>query len=347
MKSGFATKAQAVDAMNGVQADKKAGTYVEPSKQTVGEYLTAWLAAAQGIRPSTITTYGVAIRRHIIPRIGAVPLQQLTRVRVKALYRELSVGARVHGRGELSEKTIHNVHVALRRALADAVEDGLLRNNPADRAHAMPKDRPEMAIWTVEELRRFLDASAGHPMAALWRLAANTGMRRGEVLGLRWKDVDLDGRRLSVRQQLVRAGERVAFGAPKTKAGRRVIALDAGTVAALRERRAAWSADKLHFGKAFKDHDLVFCRPDGHPHDPDVVTHQFDRATVRAGVPRIRLHDLRHTHASLLLQARVHPKVVQERLGHSSITITLDTYSHLIPDMQDEAAAKIGAVVDG
>ncbi len=172
-------------------------------------------------------------------------------------------------------------------------------------------------------------------------------MRRRELLGLRWKDVDLDGARLSVRQQLVRAAEQVTFGPPKTKAGRRSISLDPGTVAVLRAHQKAQQRERWNFGEAYEDHDLVFCRPDGHSHDPDVITHQFERAVYAAGVKRIRFHDLRHTHASLLLQANVHPKVVQVRLGHSSIMVTLDRYSHVIPNMQDEAAAKFGAVVDG
>jgi integrase len=204
-----------------------------------------------------------------------------------------------------------------------------------------------MHTWSADELRKFLDASTADPNLPIWRLAASTGMRRGELLGLRWGDVDLVGGRLSLRQQLVRSGASIAFGPPKTKAARRMIALDSGTVEALRARRAVWRDERLAFGPGYEDHDLVFCRPDGQPHDPDVVTHQFERAIERAGVHRIRFHDLRHTHATLLLKARVHPKVVQERLGHSSIAITLDTYSHVIPDMQDEAAAKIGAVVDG
>jgi integrase len=174
-------------------------------------------------------------------------------------------------------------------------------------------------------------------------------MRRGELLGLRWSDVDLDTGSLSVRQQLVRGGKEISFGPPKTQAGRRSIRLDAVTVRVLRSHRARQKEQgRLKLGQAYRsDLDLVFARMDGSPHDPDVVSQQFEAAAKRSGVKRIRFHDTRHTHASLGLQAGIHPKVVQERLGHSSMAVTLDRYSHVIPALQEDAATKIAAVVDG
>jgi integrase len=401
--------------MNEVQAQKEAGTYVQPSKLTVREYLERWLAGGAGghLRATTLKTYEVAVRVHLVPRIGDVPLQRLDTATVKAMYRNLRatgyakhdgperrdhlehIAARYraleearprsavktlvaeHGRPEstirswvrrcrtlglldeasappatevrgLSPKAVHNVHLALVKALNDAVEDGLLRTNPAARAHRLGTGAgPEMSTWSAGELRRFLELTHGDRHGAMWRLAAQTGMRRGEVLGLRWRDVDLERGRLSVRQQLVRNGDAIGFGPPKTTAGRRMITLDPGTVASMLSHRAAQREARQHWGAQHQDQDLAFCRPDGEPHDPDVITHQFESAIANAGVPRIRLHDLRHTHATLLLQANVHPKVVQERLGHSSIKVTIDRYSHVIPNMQDEAAARIGALVDG
>jgi integrase len=203
-----------------------------------------------------------------------------------------------------------------------------------------------MRSWTADELRAFLAASAQHPLFPLYRLAASTGMRRGEILGLRWKDVDLERRRLTVRQQLSRQGEAVSFGQPKTKAGRRSIALDPATINVLRALREARKVIVGQFGAAYQPHDLVFARADGSPHDPDSVSHTFDRLVRAAGLPAIRLHDLRHTHATLALQAGVHPKVVQERLGHSSISVTLDLYSHAVPALEEDAAGRIAAMVD-
>jgi integrase len=352
-KGGFKTKGDALEAMARLQTEKADGTYVDHSRLTVGKYLAGWLAGGAGghIRPTTWKTYDVAIRVHISPRIGAVALQQLDRVTVRALYQELRTSGLAKGAapGGLAAKSVHNIHLTLRKALADALADGLIRSNPADAAHRLPSDRGEMLTWSGAELRTFLAAEAdtekGH--YALWRLAAQTGMRRGELLGLRWQDFDAPAARVAIRQQLLRSGKAVTFGQPKTKAGRRSISLDPGTVQALEDVRRAQAAERLRLGGGYQDHDLVFCRADGKPHDPDSITHQFELACSRARVKRIRLHDLRHTHATLLLQANVHAKVVSERLGHSSVVVTLDRYSHVLPNMQDEAAAKAGAVLDG
>ena len=352
-RQGFATKAAALDAMAKLQKEKSEGTHVEPSKLTVKDYLASWLAGGAGghIRPTTLKTYDVAVRVHITPRIGSVPLQQLTRAQVKALYHDLQIEGYAKGKEKvgtpLSSKSVHNIALALRKALADAVTEGALRSNPADAGHKLSTERPEMQTWTSDELRRFLAAVAHderlHP---LWRVASMTGMRRGEVLGLRWRDLTGDFGGINLQQQLVRAGQTVTFGAPKTKAGRRAISLDPGTAAALEKLHQRQAKDKMKWGEAYATLDLVFCHPNGRPYDPDVITHQFGLACSRARVKTIRLHDLRHTHATLLLQANVHPKVVQERLGHSSIMVTLDRYSHVLPTMQIEAAAKLGGIVD-
>jgi integrase len=176
-----------------------------------------------------------------------------------------------------------------------------------------------------------------------------TGMRRGELLGLCWSDVDFEHGRVSVRQQLVWAGDKIGFGKPKSKKGIRNISLDPATIEVLRSY-PVWQLDKcrMPLGSAYKtDLDLVFARGDGTAHDVDVITHQFKSAVKRAKVKEIRFHDLRHSHASHLLAKGVHPKVVQEQLGHSSITITMDRYSHVIPSMDEEAALKVAAIVDG
>jgi integrase len=203
-----------------------------------------------------------------------------------------------------------------------------------------------MQTWTAEELRAFLASAEEHPLFALFRLAASTGMRRGECLGIRWKDVKLDASRLSVRQQLSRQGDKIGFGPVKTKAGRRSISLDPVTVAAIRGHRQTQAAERLAFGPGYRDLDLLFAHPDGSPQNPDVISQTFERLIKRAGLRPIRFHDLRHTHATLALHASIHPKVVQERLGHSSITVTLDLYSHAIPALQEDAASRIADVVD-
>jgi integrase len=185
-------------------------------------------------------------------------------------------------------------------------------------------------------------------MSAAYVLAATTGLRRGELLGLRWRDLDLGAGRLSVTQTLVSVNYAVSFSTPKTAAGRRSVALDPATVAALRAHRVAVLEERLSLGLGAPTEDaLAFTAIDGTPLHPGQFSDRFDRLVKAAGVPRIRFHDLRHTHATLALRAGVHPKVVSERLGHSTISVTLDTYSHAIPAMQEEAAAKVAALVFG
>ena len=178
-------------------------------------------------------------------------------------------------------------------------------------------------------------------------LAASTGMRRGEVLGVRWQDIDFDRRRVAIRQTIISIDYRVEIGEPKTARGRRSVALDSGTVTALRAHRVKQNQLKLMLGEAWQDNDLVFCRDDGTPVHPDRFTQMFDKHVRDSGLPRIRLHDLRHTHATLALAAGIHPKVVSERLGHSTVAFTMDVYSHAIPSMEAEAAETIANLVRG
>ena len=369
-KGGFETKSAALAAMAKLQKDFADGTHVEGSRQTVGQYLDGWLAGVE-VRGSTYNSYRLSVDR-LRPHIGATALQALTRSDVKAAYKAIGDGGRsTKGNkkgGTLKSKTVHNTHLALVKALGAAVEDRKLTFNPAAAAHKLTQDRPEMKTWLASELRAFLGQtqdllnqaedplSVPLPSYPLWRLAATTGMRRGEVLGIRWRDIDLDAARLSVRQQVARIRRKGAdgkvevlwgYGPPKTKAGKRSIALDAVTVAALRARRGTWAAEKVKAGQVYNDEDLVFCRVDGSRLDPDAVSGIFERLVRQSGLPRIRFHDLRHTHATLGLAAGIHPKVMSERLGHSSITITLDLYSHAIPALGAEAAGRIAAVVDG
>jgi len=239
------------------------------------------------------------------------------------------------------------VHLTLHRALEDAVADGLLRYNPAARAHRGTAPAALIQVWSSTELRAFLDSVEDEPWFALWRLAATTGMRRGELRGLCWRDVDLDRERLNIRRQLQGSGRTLSFAPPKTEAGRRCIALDRITVEALRQHKSrhsvTWSTGQA---QPLEDGELVFCRADGSGRHPDVVSHEFASLVRLANLPKIRFHDLRHTHATLALQAGVHPKVVQERLGHASVEVTLDTYSHVLPPMHQEAAARVAALID-
>ncbi len=262
------------------------------------------------------------------------------------------------GRRGLSPKSVWNVHICLRAALNDAIEDGLIRTNPARGLMKEPSGHQEMKTWTVEELRAFLHFVRDDRNFALYRLAAYSGMRRGELLGLRWEDVKLHLGSLSVQQQLAidddsEDGDEPAevdagplFAPVKTTAGRRSIRLDGITLDILKRHRATQEFERRAWGDGYHNHDLVFCRPDGAAHYPDTITRQFERLVRRAGLRRIRFHDLRHTHATLLLEAHVDVTVVSRRLGHANVQITADRYAHVTAKLQYDAAERFSALVD-
>lgn len=313
--------------------------------KTVGDFLVhEWLPAIQStVRPSTYLAYRIHVERHIQPRIGLIQLARLKPTDLNALYSELLAPKESGGVG-LSPMSVRRVHATLHRALRDAVKWGRIPKNLADDSDP-PRERrfgKEMDTWTASELRKFLKSVRSHRLHALWVLLATTGMRRGEALGLQWSDVDLDKGQLAVRQTLVAAGADVYFSEPKTARGRRVVALDRQTVAALRLHRRTQAGEKR---RSDLGSDLVFCEPDGGHLNPPAISKEFAKLGNSAGLPRIRLHDLRHTHATIALQAGIHPKIVSERLGHATIAMTLDVYSHAIPSLQKEAAARIAQLV--
>jgi len=356
---GFATKREAQRALTGILGRLDAGTYIAPTRRTLGHYLGEWLPGIRHtIRASTWESYERNVRSHVLPRLGHVHLEQLTATALNGLYADLVESGRIDGKGNragkgpgLSPRTVHYIHTILHRALKDAVEDGLVVRNVA--ASARPprqgaSKRQEMQTWTPQELRAFLAHVADDRLYPVFMLAATTGMRRGEVLGLRWRDLDLAVGRLAIRQTLIAVRHQATFSEPKTGRGRRSVALDPATVATLRAQRVRQAEEKLAIGPHYRDDlDLVFAREEGSPLQPEAVTMVFDRRVATSGLPRIRFHDLRHTHATLALAAGVHPKVVSERLGHAGIAITLDTYSHAIPAMQEEAAGMVAKLVFG
>lgn len=347
--SGFRTKKEAELALPKILSDLQNKTYVEPSKLTVAKFMRDWLDSTKAtIRHSTWTSYRMQLETHVLPRIGARPLQSLTTSQINTLYAQLLENGRRHGEGGLHPRTVRYTHMIIRKALAAAVQWQHVARNVADGA-APPRARASagMQTWSSDELRAFLDYVSDDRRYAAWLIAAATGMRRGEVLGLRWRDVDLDAGRAAITQTLLSVGNKLSFSTPKTAKGRRLVALDHITIAALRAQRSRQLEERLAHGPGYQDNELVFCKPDGSPIHPDSFSQGFERAAKRAGVSRIRLHDLRHTHATLALQAGIHPKVVSERLGHATVSITLDTYSHAIPAMQEDAAARVAAVVFG
>jgi len=324
-------------------------TFVEPDKLTLGVYLVSeWLPLmSTTLRPSTLDAYRRSIDIHINPQLGAIPLQRVRPIELTKVYGEWVRAGRRDGTGGLSIKTVRNLHMIIRKALDDAVELGYLSRNPAIQAKppkvSSTKSKP-MRSWTVGELNAFLDSCMeADPHSTLWHLAAYTGMRRGELLGLRWCDVDLGHARLAVRHTIVSVGYQILESDPKTSRGERTIDLDSTTIAVLTDHRLAMEERATSLRRSADA--LVFARPDGSPLHPDLVRQSFGRAVGRAPVSRIRFHDLRHTHASLLLMAGVPPKVVSERLGHATVAFTMDVYAHVIPGMQAEAAKAFDAMM--
>lgn len=319
---------------------------------TVESYLRRWLEVAA--RPSTTATthsgYESICRVRIVPLIGHLRLDKLTALDVQEMYETLG---KAHTRGKdevlgLSARSILHTHRCLKEALSQAVGWGLLARNPADGASAPRAESREIHPLTGDEVSRFLASSAGSPEHPLWTVAIATGMRQGELLGLRWQDVDLEEKRLRVVQTIGRVrGQGIVFKRPKTKGSRRVVMLADEAARALREQRRLQNIDRLQVANLWEDHDLVFPRAFGRPQDGAHLTRRLHRALKQAGVADVRFHDLRHTCATLLLGAGTHPKVVSEMLGHANIGITLDTYSHYIPALHTAAAEAMDRLLGG
>ena len=347
-KRGFPTKKAAQEAMNEVVGRIHRGTWLDPGKRSFSDYLEEWIEGLAASREnSTVENYGNVLRSWVIPRIGSLRLSAVEPGHLRKLYVELlNEGGR--GGRPLSPRSVSLAHRVLHRALEDAVSDGLLPRNPA--ASVKRPATPSSAaggVWSAEEARGFLAAVAGDRMEALWRLELNTGLRRAEAAGLRWSDVDLGSGAIQVRTQRTTEGYKVVEREPKTAAGRRRIPVDPGVVAALRAWRIRQKEERLAYGPAYQDTDLVFTQRDGSGWHPQSLRIAFSWACKRAGAPVLRFHDLRHTAATLALEAGVHPKVVQERLGHASVQITLDTYSHVQESVGKEAAGRIARYLDG
>jgi len=329
--------AQIVAAMQG-------GGWTPPAKTPLGDYLEQWLRdyATGAVRPTTLESYRSIVRVHVAPALGHVPLATLSGQTIQGyLSRKLQEG--------LSAATVHKHYRLLHEALGHAVKWGLVTRNPAVLADPPRPRRKEMRALDEEQVRLFLaEAKRSSPYYRLYLAAVTTGMRQGELLGLRWQDVDLALGTASVRQTFYRLGRQMLFGEPKSAKARRTVALPAVLVEELRALRAEQEENRRLLGADYHDHDLVFCQPNGKPlHGHNISQGDLRRLLARAGLPRIRFHDLRHSHATLLLRQGEHPKIVSERLGHSGVGITLDTYSHVLPGMQEQATARLEARLFG
>jgi integrase len=322
------------------------GSFVDPGNTTVAEYLAHWLetTAKHKVSRNTFSRYSAIVHSHLKPAIGQHALLKLRPGHIQAYYAEALSSGRKGGTKGLSPTSVLQHHRVLRQALKKAVRERLLVWNPTDAVDPPRRAHHEMPTLDEDQTLQLLKAAASSRVSIPVLLALTTGMRRGEILALRWKDVDLDAKSLSVQRTLEQAGSSLSFKQPKTRKARRVVALPKIAVRVLRQHRSRQSEHKLLLGKAYEDNDLICPRPDGRPYAPNSFSSTFRKMLRQTTLPPIRFHDLRHTHATLLLRQGIHPKVVSERLGHSTIGITLDIYSHVLPGMQEEAAARLDSV---
>lgn len=311
---------------------------------TVAAYLVQWLGGRQTLRPSMRLAYEIHLRRYLIPQLGERALRELTLSDIEAAYRSIESEATPAGR-PISAATMRRIHATLTCALNAAVRRGLLAHNPAAHVELRPAAFAQTQTWTAQELTRFLAGTEQHRLHPLFLTLAVTGMRRGEALGLRWIDVDLDAGLIRIRQQIVAVGARLETGPPKTHAGRRTIAIPRRLSEALRWHAARQRLDRFDAAPAWQQTGLVFTTETGRPLSPAFVSREFTRLATHLGVPVIRLHDLRHTSASLGLAAGEPLLEASRRLGHSSITITADIYSHISPAAARRSAERLAGLL--
>jgi integrase len=331
-RQGFATEGDANDALRELLDAHDSGTHVDASKLTVGQFLkNRWLPTLEGrnLRATTLDSYRRVVRTHLVPHLGTVRLQALDTASVEQMLAALA-------RAGLSPKTRRNVHGVLSTALADAVRWRLTARNAATEARLPKREPPAPRAWNADQVDRFLERTEREPLAALWRFYVVTGARRGEGLGLRWRDLDLDAGTATIVQQRAIAGGSVVENAPKTAAGSRTVALDDDTIALFRTHRTAQRAEFVRLGIR-PDHDLVFVGREGKGVWPQRVTSRMRALSDELKLPSIGVHGLRHSAATWMISHGLDAKVVAQRLGHAHVSITLGTYSHVLP-AHDRAA---------
>jgi len=340
------TKREAQRELNRLLSEADSGQFVDPGKVTLGEYMRQWLDHAETIvSAKTLERYREIVRCHIAPRIGAVQLARLKPMHLQTFYADLLREGRRDGKGGLSARSVNHVHRLLSNALKQAVKWEMLPRNPASAVEAPTPDHHEVEILDDAQVAALLKTLEGTRHHTPVLVAVTTGLRRGELLGLRWQDVDLKAGSLSVTQSLEQTKDGLRFKAPKTRRSRRTISLPQVTIEALRAHRKAQAEERLLLGAGYHDSGLVFRQPDGRVIVPERFSKSFAYYVRQAGIPRVTFHALRHTHLSQLLRSGVHPKVASERAGHASVAITLDIYSHVIPGLQEDAAARVDAAM--
>ncbi len=340
------TKRDAQRELNKILSEIDNDDYVEPHKLTVAQFLEQWLVHIEPrVRAKTYHRYQEIVRRHLVLAIGGLLLRNLGSSHIEDMHAHAMKEGRLDGTGGLSKRTVRHHHRVLRDALNWAVSHRprLLSNNPTNEMKHPKADDPEIRALSDAETVALLRTAESTRLYLPIMLAVTTGLRRSELLALRWQDVD--GTTLRVRRTVEQSRRGVCFNPPKTKKGKRSIALPSVTVEALRRHRIEQKELRLLLGPDYEDSGLVVCQPNGRLWLPDNFTAAYRRLVRSTDLGDVNFHCLRHTHATQLLRQGVNPKIVSERLGHSSVTITLDIYSHVLPGMQEEAADKVDAAL--
>ena len=325
------------------------GRYFETARISFGEFLDQWMAyyAATSVEETTELRYRSIVERHVKPKLGHLPLSQLRPRHLTKVYGQWSKNGRYDGQG-LAPQTVMHHHRLISEALSHAVKWQLLQTNVALSVDAPKVRKSEMKTLDRDQVAALLNSSDPDGILPIASFAVKSGMRQGEILALRWSDLDFDRCVAEVRRTVRHLPRRgFVFSEPKSRTGRRSASLSKSLVNELRSLRAVQAETRLLVGSEYQDGDLVFCRATGLPMYATTLKRQFDRQLKRAGVPTVRFHDLRHSNATLMLQQGVHPKVVSERLGHASIQLTLDVYSHVLPGLQDAAAERLDEWLSG
>jgi integrase len=338
------TKRQAQIECARLISEMQRGAYVEPHKTTIAQFLDRWLADVKPrVSPKTHERYEQISHKNIVPLLGAVPLAKLRPDQISEAYAKALATGRRKGDGGLSPRTVRQMHAIIKSALAQAVKWDILVRNPAAAVRGPKIGRSAMHTYDLEQTAELIEAARGRRVFIPILLAVLGGLRRGEIAALRWRHVNLAAAQLAVAQSAEQTLAGVRYKEPKSGRGR-TIALSDTLITELKAHRVRQAEELLRFGERLSDDDFVVTQPDGSPLRPHSLGQEWVRFLAgHNSLPRIRFHDLRHAHATHLLASGIHPKVASERLGHSKVGITLDLYSHVLPNMQADAAA----IVDG
>lgn len=336
------TKVEAEKRLAELQTELFSGSFVKPQKQTVAEYLNFWLedVAKPRIAPTTYKCYKYIISRHLIPELGSIPLPKLNGPTIQRYYSSKLKCPRQDGKqgDTISARTVQSHHRLLHKALKFAVTNGLIMHNATDNTEPPVPENKEIKPMTEGQLTTFLAKLKGSPYYELFYTALFTALRRSEILALRWEDIDLENGYLTVNRVMHYINGKFLFREPKTEKSKATISLTPSTIALLENYKQRRAGECLLLGIEFKASELAFCHADGSPILPNTITRYWQRFSRRIGIPGLRLHDARHTHATLMIKRGINLKVVQERLRHTRVETTLGLYTHVLPGMQEEAA---------